>query len=59
LGEEFIGCPDCGDWGGLFIQFSKDDLIKSWRIDLMKDNVADYLHAFIIRGYEKIELMNN
>lgn len=57
--EEVIGCPDCGDWGGLFIQYSKDNLIKSWRIDQMKDNVPDYLHEFIDKVNEKIALINN
>lgn len=57
--EEVIGCPDCGDWGGLFIQYSKDNLIKSWRIDQMKDNVPENLHAFIDKVNEKIALINN
>ena len=55
----FIGCPDCTDGGGLFIQYSKNDIVKSWRIDLFKENTPDYLHDFIDKVQEKIALINN
>ncbi len=58
-GEEVFGCPDCGDWGGLFVQYSKDNVVKSWRIDQMKDNVPQSLHQFIDKINEKIALINN
>lgn len=57
--ENFIGCPDCADGGGLFIRYSENKNIKSWRIDQNKNNVPDYLHNFIDKVNEKIELINN
>ena len=57
--ENIIGCPDCADGGGLFIQYSENGNIKSWRIDQNKNNVPKYLHDFIDKVNEKIELINN
>lgn len=31
--ETVFGCPDCADGGGLFIQYSENGTVKSWRID--------------------------
>jgi hypothetical protein len=42
-----------------FSQYSKIDLIKSWRIDQMKDNVPENLHEFIDKVNEKITLINS
>ena len=57
--ETVFGCPDCADGGGLFIQYSENGNKKSWRIDQVKDNVTTYLHNFIDKVNEKIELINN
>ena len=54
-----FGCPDCADGGGLFIQYSENGNIKSWRIDQPKRNVPEYLHNFIDKVNEKIALLNN
>ena len=54
-----FGCPDCADMGGLFIQFSENGNLKSWRIDQIKSNVPSYLHDFMDEVNEKIELINN
>ena len=54
-----FGCPDCADGGGLFIQYSKNGKIKSWRIDQTKKNVPNYLHDFMDKVNEKIRLINN
>lgn len=56
--QEVIGCPDCGDWGGLFVRHSNDNVVKGWRIDQMKDNVPISLHKFIDKVNEKIALIN-
>lgn len=56
--ENIIGCPDCADGGGLFIEYSKNGVIKSWRIDQMKNNVPDYLHDFMDKVNEKILIIN-
>lgn len=55
--ETLFGCPDCTDAGGLFIQYSENGNIKSWRIDQNKSNVPDYLHHFMDKVNEKIALL--
>ena len=57
--ETVFGCPDCSDGGGLFIQYSDNGNLKSWRIDQFQNNVPSYLHAFIDQVNEAIALINN
>lgn len=57
--ESVLGCPDCADGGGLFIEYSKNGEVKSWRIDQMKNNIPNYLHDFMDKVNEKIALINN
>lgn len=57
--ESVFGYPDCADGGGLFIQYSDNGNVKSWRIDQVKGNVPNYLHNFMDKVNEKIELINN
>jgi len=57
--ETTFGCPDCADGGGLFIQYSKNGTIRNWNIDQTKANVPSYLHSFIDKVNEKIQLINN
>lgn len=57
--NETIGCPDCTDGGGLYIEYSKNGTIKSWRIDQFKNNIPDYLHDFMDKVNEKISLIND
>ena len=56
--EPVIGCPDCADGGGLFIEYSKNGTVKRWNIDQMKGNVPSYLHGFMDKVNEKIALIN-
>lgn len=56
--ENTFGCPDCADQGGLFIQISKDGNVHSWKIDQSKNNVPGYMHNFMDKLNEKIELIN-
>tara|TARA_R110002050_G_scaffold350_4_gene2313 strand:- start:29063 stop:29527 length:465 start_codon:yes stop_codon:yes gene_type:complete len=57
--ETVFGCPDCADGGGLFIQYSNNGNVKSWRIDQDKNNVPSYLHEFMNKVNVKIELINH
>lgn len=57
--ENVLGCPDCSDGGGIFIELSKNGTVNSWRIDQFKQNVPDYLHNFMDKVNEKISLINN
>ena len=56
---DIIGCPGCADGGGLYIEYSKNGIVKHWKIDQMKMNVPTYLHAFMDKVNEKISLINN
>lgn len=53
-----FGCPDCRDQGGIFIQYSENGNVKSWRIDQDKNEIPEYLHSFIDKVNEKISLIN-
>lgn len=53
--ETVIGCPDCADGGGLFIELARNGKVHRWRIDQNKGNVPAYLHPFIDRVNAKIE----
>lgn len=55
---EMIGCPDCRDQGGIFIQYSENGIVESWRIDTDKSKIPSYLHDFIDKVKEKIRLIN-
>lgn len=52
--DNFIGCPDCADGGGLFIQYVRKGKVKSWRIDQNKNNIPEYLHDFVDKVNAKI-----
>ncbi|AXP80218.1 hypothetical protein CJ739_1127 [Mariniflexile rhizosphaerae] len=56
--ESTLGCPDYADAGGLFIEYSRNGTVKSWRIDQIKGNVPSYLHNFMDKVNEKISLIN-
>lgn len=56
--EITLGCPDCHDQGGIFIQYSKNGSIKRWRIDQDKRDTPAYLHDFMDKVNEKIALIN-
>lgn len=53
-----IGCPDCADGGGVFIEYAINGEVKSWKIDQIKNNVPAYLHNFIDKVNNKITLIN-
>lgn len=56
--DDFIGCPDCADGGGIFIQYVTDNQVRTWRIDQIKSNIPNFLHAFVDQVNEKIGLIN-
>ena len=59
INETTIGCPDCADGGGLYIEYNVDGIRRFWRIDQVKENVPSSLHAFMDEVNERIELINN
>jgi hypothetical protein len=42
-----IGQPDAGDWGGIYIEISKNGSRKFWYIDKMQSNLPNYLRSFV------------
>lgn len=57
--EAFLGCPDCADQGGIFVQISQNEVVKTWRIDQRKEDIPDYLHDFVDTVNEKIDLLRD
>jgi len=55
--ESTIGCPDCYDQGGYFIQYTQDGESQFWRIDTRLEDVPTYLHDFLGKVSEKINLL--
>lgn len=56
--EKVIGQPDAGDWGGLYIEYSRNEIRQFWLIDRNKSNVPSYLHGFIDKVNERIAMIN-
>jgi len=56
--DNTFGCPDCGDWGGIYLEYVKDGERKSWRIDVMLDDIPAYMRDFVTEIQEKIALIN-
>jgi len=56
--EKTFGCPDCYDQGGLMIQLSTENTIKTWFLDQTKMDIPTYLHGIHDSINAKIELIN-
>lgn len=56
--KKIFGCPDCYDQGGLFVQQSKSDTIRSWILDNNPHDVPEYLHDFMQNIKDAIILIN-
>jgi hypothetical protein len=41
-----IGCPDCHDQGGYFVQITKDGETSRWMIDTVEDRLPAYLRPY-------------
>jgi len=57
--EGQIGCPDCADQGGVFIQYKNGSSVQQWRIDQNKSQVPKYLHSFMDEVIKTISVINN
>ncbi|WP_298647052.1 hypothetical protein [uncultured Proteiniphilum sp.] len=55
--KSVIGCPDCVDYGGLYIEYNVKGVRKYWHLDRMKSEVPEKYHAFIDKVDEKIVLL--
>ncbi len=53
-----FGCPDCIDQGGIFIQYSENGVVQSWRMEKGNIESSVFLNSFINKVNEKIRLIN-
>lgn len=44
--DDVIGCPDCYDQGGIYIEIMRNKEKSSWWMDMDSKNLPDYLHSF-------------
>ncbi len=44
--KHVYGCPDCGDWGGVYFEIKTGTLHKSWLIDMMNTDLPAELIPF-------------
>jgi hypothetical protein len=54
--EKVLGCPDCSDGGGIYIETRIEGQLKFWLID--KQRVPAGLENFLALVNEKISLLN-
>ncbi len=54
-----IGCPDCADGGGIYIEIKKGEEIDFWLIDQMLQNIPEPLHEFINLVNARIALLQS
>ncbi|MFY0672178.1 MAG: hypothetical protein JXQ87_02160 [Bacteroidia bacterium] len=57
--EPSLGCADCHDQGGLYLEYKKGKTRKFWIIDNDKTNVESYLHNYIDEINRVISEINN
>lgn len=56
--DSTFGCPDCADQGGILISYYANEELKTWRVDNNRSAVPSYLHAFMDKIDDKIDLIN-
>lgn len=55
--DVFIGCPDCADGGGIYVEYNVGGVRKYWKIDATKYDVPKKYHSFIDKVKEKVDLL--
>ncbi len=56
--DTIIGCPDCADGGGLYIEYKTETIHRFWLIDQDISRVEPYLYEFMEQINDKIEEIN-
>lgn len=57
--DQTFGCPDCGDWGGIYVSWITPISTQSWRIDMIQESIPEYLHDFVDKINESIVLISD
>lgn len=55
--EYRIGCPDCADGGGIYVEYSKSGITRHWFIDTQKFYVPEDLHPFMDEIWATMEIL--
>lgn len=58
LNDSTFGCPDCADQGGINIEYSKNGIVKQWKLDQYNTHNPEFLHEFRDQVNEKIQVLN-
>ncbi len=45
--EDTYGCPDCGDWGGHYIEWTQNGTTRTWNLDALTDNLSGDVKIFV------------
>lgn len=56
--DTVMGCPDCHDQGGLYIEYRKENIRDFWIIDNDKSAVDENFHDFIDEAHRVITEIN-
>ena len=56
--ESQIGCPDCADQGGYYVEWKENGERKIWHIDTNENALPQYLKPFVQKISEVIEELN-
>jgi hypothetical protein len=52
-----IGCPDCADGGGIYIEVRQDGESQYWMIDQELSKIPGHLHPLVKKAQEKVALL--
>lgn len=55
--DPVLGCPDCADQGGYYLEYQTESFQAAWRIDSNLDEVPSYLHDYIELLLEKMNIL--
>jgi len=56
--DHLIGCPDCTDQGGYYLEYSLPNKQYYWNIDMDRKNVPNGIHSFLDLIDEKMVIMS-
>jgi hypothetical protein len=57
--EEIYGCPDCGDWGGYYVEFQQNGgTTRMWRLDTQFSSLPPEVKAFAEKIQQTLDALN-
>lgn len=55
---DVYGCPDCGDWGGYYVEITQNGSTRHWRLDTQVDTLPPSIKLFAIKVRETLDALN-